>query len=356
MITIDEVILVGGASRVPAIREMLREHQQKMDQKNSTSATTPAVTTPGTIKASVIKDAFPSADDDSNSTNYHQSNNKSSISYTFLNDLCLSVHPMSAVAQGCAVHAALLSHTIPLHEIRSALMLDTCPYSIGVLIRYNNNDEHNEHQESSSYVEIISKDSTLPAANYATFQLADANQRGVTITAVEMIEEDDDEDHNRKTSYNVMGEFTFLLHRLTSQQIATMLPNNIRSIDVGMTLKEDGQFIVSIFDINDPEHVTKRSRFIQEKKKNMESIDLKLPYDDVTAVVDEPFTREQIVLMIVCIVIFILYVVVKISFASFSDDLVSEATAIRTMTTDESSGPVYDLTNNYDYGSEKPEL
>ena len=179
----DEVILIGGATQTPAVRRMLQA-------------------------------LFPRQ------------------------ELCTAVHPMSAVAQGAAIQAAILSGHVPLHELESALMMDSSPHAIGVLT------------ESQDFVEILPKDSPLPAASFATFQLADLQQPGVAVKAVEEIRGSDD------TFYAPLGEFTFLLHRLTESEQKSL--GGHRSVDIGMTLQEDGAFAVSIFDENDPEHVRKK--------------------------------------------------------------------------------------------------
>lgn len=219
--TVHEVILIGGASRVPAVRRLLR-------------------------------DLFPTT------------------------ELCTSIQPDSAVAQGCAVAAALQSKLIPLHELRSAMMLDTIPYPIGVLT------------DNQKFVEILEKGATLPAADYATFTLADVRQRGVTIQAVECVD--------AQPTYVRLGEFTFLLHKLTEAQFGS-LP--FRTIDVGMDLQESGALVVSIFDANDPEHVRKKL----QHENNV-----------VGYKADAAFTGEQIFLVVACVVLFFLYVVAKLFF------------------------------------------
>lgn len=314
VIEIDEVILVGGASRVPSIRSMLREYC--------------------IIKDNNHQEVTPPINHDQGSESSHYSNIP-----VFNNELCLSIHPMSAVAQGCSIHAAMSSKLIPYHELKSALMLDTCPYPIGVLTEDN-------HHNSQHFVEIIEKDTTLPAANYATFYLADINQPGVTIKAVEQIIEEDgvvnNDDDNNNTSlhdkssqqkpqqqkYNFLGEFTFLLHRLTSDQLASLhslektdIPR--RSIDIGMTLKDNGEFIVSIFDSNDPEHIRKRNRYQKENHHNNShrKEQRQVYYNNdasTTKKIDEekdPITWEQIFLIIGCFIMFLVYTVVKIVFA-----------------------------------------
>lgn len=240
----DEVILIGGASRVPAVRLLLSE-------------------------------LFPAV------------------------DLCVAVNAMSAVAQGCAVSAALASRTVPLHEVRSALMLDTSPHAIGVLTRTaSGSDDDGDNPNNGTFVEVLPRDAPLPAAGYATFVLADRLQKGVTLNAVECV---------GNGSYSSLGEFTFLLHRLSKKQLAAL---SVRSIDIGMTLKTNGEFVVSIFDANDPDHARKKERYRRAKGEHENTLSCK---ND--AAVDDHPSIEQISLLVACGVLFLLYAVAKLAFA-----------------------------------------
>ena len=193
-VQMQEVILIGGTTRVPAVRQLLRE-------------IFPPPTPP---------------------------------------ELCYSLNAMSAVSQGAAIKAAMESKLIPLHELRSAMMLDAVPHAIGVLVAGGNSNE---------FVEILHKDASLPANGYATFQLANAQQAGVTVIAVE--------DVGENLPFSKLGDFTFLLHKLTQKQRREL--GDTRSVDIGMTLKENGEFVVSIFDENDPEHVRNKERLQRMK-------------------------------------------------------------------------------------------
>jgi molecular chaperone DnaK (HSP70) len=99
---IDDVILVGGATRVPSVQRTLQE-------------------------------LFPNI------------------------ELCRSVQPDSAVAQGCAIVAAL--EVLPKHELQSALMLDTNPHPIGVYSPPSGDGD----DTPESFVEILPAGAPLPA-------------------------------------------------------------------------------------------------------------------------------------------------------------------------------------------------
>lgn len=262
---IHEVVLVGGSSHIPTVRSMLRRKF-------------PPPTPP---------------------------------------DLCTSISAQTAVAQGLAIQAALVSGVVPLWELRNAMMLDALPHSIGVWVGVSNaggNGEANGapyskgdiiHMQNDSadghYVQILQKDNPLPAKGSATFTLANTTQPGVTIVAVEHIAED---------TFQCMGVFNFLLHRLLDESLST----GVRQVEVGMVLETSGKFVVSIFDEKDPEHRERRRRYRQQK-----AIDEGRDADDVQKYYDEEesngvFSGTEIGLLILCAVMFALYVGARIAF------------------------------------------
>ena len=233
--SIDEVVLVGGATRVPEVRSMLRE-------------------------------IFPHV------------------------ELCTSINADSAVAQGAAIQAALRSGLVPPHELRSALMLDALPHSIGVQL------------DDGTFLAILEKDSPLPCMGYASFTLADVHQPGVRVVAVENVGDD--------LPLEQIGEFTFLLRRLSEEQLAQL--GNKRSVDIGMTMETDGKFIVSIFDPNDPEHLKKKRRY--QKAKAAETGMVLDYHEEAADEVGVTWTREEVRMMVIPILLFVLYVGVKLAF------------------------------------------
>lgn len=232
-IIMNEVILVGGATRVPAVRNMLRQ-------------------------------LFPPPNPA---------------------DLCLSVNAMAAVAQGAAIQAAIQSGRVPQHEVRSAMMLDTVPHAIGVLL-----------PESETFVEIIPRDAPLPAFGAAMFQMASPQQPGVTVVAVEQVEDGQ--------LYPKLGEFTFLLARLPETKVEAL--GEKRSIEIRMSLFESGDFRVSYFDENDPEHAGLKPSACP--KDDSDSPVLAFQQDE------DSFSFEQIMLLVSCIVLLFAYVAAKIYF------------------------------------------
>ena len=235
-VVMNEVILVGGATRVPAVRQMLRE---------------------------IFPPPMPP-------------------------DLCLSVNAMAAVAQGAAIQASIQSGRVPHHEVRSAMMLDSVPHAIGVLLP----------DPYQTFVEIIPRDAPLPASGSAIFYLANVEQPGVSFTAVEQVRESGD-------SYPVLGEFTFLLARLSKDQASVL--QGRRPIEIRMTLEESGKFLVSYYDENDPEHAGLESS--AKVSKGSKDVPVLAFHED-----NESLSWEQIMLIISCAVLFLAYVAARIYF------------------------------------------
>lgn len=233
---ISEVILVGGTTRVPAIRSMIQSFFPKLE-------------------------------------------------------LCTSLNPTSSVALGLAIQAALESKLVPLHELKSALMLDCIPHAIGVVL--GNGD----------FCEIIPRNTPLPAKGEATFTLADTRQAGVTIRAVERLQDGVLEALAKE-------DFTFLLRRLddTKRQ-----PMKYRNIQVGMKVDIHGQFMVSIFDENDPEQVRKRERFERSSSHAKEAAG-ELGYIADLVLAESETTVEQMLLVGTLVAIIVLYIGVKVAF------------------------------------------
>ena len=143
---------------------------------------------------------------------------------------------------------------------------------------------------SGHFVPILDKDTTLPAKGTTTFELANAGQNGVSIIAVENIGQD---------QYQCMGVLNFLLHHLEDC-------GNTRKVEVGMVLKESGQFIVSIFDELDPEHREKGRRYLESKGL----IDNEAFEEEKQGSV----SGNEIGLILFCVAFFALYVTVKVLF------------------------------------------
>ena len=267
---IHEVVLVGGSTHIPTIRSMLRRK-------------------------------FPPP---------------------IPPELCTSLSAETAVAQGLAIQAALLSGLVPLWELRNAMMLDVLPHSIGVWVVNSGWDAKKgapftkgqiiqptkNNQCQGYFVPILLKDAPLPAMGSATFTLASEHQSGVTVIAAEHIGPGD--------IFQCMGVFDFLLHRLTKDNNHN---NNGREVKIGMTLETSGEFIVSIFDEKDPVHREKRRRYLMEKASNERGGDA-TPKDCMDHYLydeekhSESFSRIEITLALICAILFAFYVATKLAF------------------------------------------
>jgi len=291
-VLIHEVVLVGGSTHIPTIRTMLRRK-------------------------------FPPP--------IHP-------------ELCTSISAETAVAQGLAIQAALVSGVVPLWELRNAMMLDVLPHSIGAWVSCaptanggNSGDDGvgngapfskgdimqpnngGNKRDGGHFVPILHKDAPLPAMGSATFGLAAANQSGVTVIAAEHI--------GPGETYQCMGVFDFLLHRLNNEDGSHGQQRKVREIEIGMTLEISGKFIVSIFDKSDPEHREKRRRYLKEKAfrdGNKDENDVVLEEDEVLM---EDYYREEeqrsasfsgteIGLLLFCVILFALYVATRIAFSN----------------------------------------
>jgi molecular chaperone DnaK (HSP70) len=268
---IHEVVLVGGSTHIPTVRSMLRR---------------------------IFPAPTPS-------------------------ELCTSISAETAVAQGLAIQAALLSGLVPLWELRNAMMMDVLPHSIGVWISPRINVNHNDSDDAGGeavvsftkgqiinpntnqdshqgyYVPILEKDSPLPARGSAAFTLADVKQPGVTVIAVEQIGPGD--------IFQCMGVFDFLLCRLEHND-----DSKVRQVKIGMALEESGEFTVSIFDEKDPDHRDKRRRYLMEKALRDGSS------SEEDERMDQKYSRTEISLAIICVISFGLYVATRIAFADIS--------------------------------------
>ena len=266
---IHEVVLVGGSTHIPTIRSMLRRK-------------------------------FPPP---------------------IPPELCTSISAETAVAQGLAIQAALLSGVVPLYEMKNAMMLDVMPHAIGVWVHTGNDElsipytkgqiidpNNDEHQQKGHFMEILQKDTPLPAMGCATFTLANINQTGVTVVAVEHIGPGD--------LYQCMGVFDFLLCRLNDESKDA----KVRNVKIGMTLETSGKFVVSIYDELDPDHRDKLRTYL--KKKIDENNDggisdeyMKQFYEEEDQHRTASCSGTEMALAIFCIVFFALYVAARVAFS-----------------------------------------
>jgi molecular chaperone DnaK (HSP70) len=236
-------------------------------------------------------------------------------------ELCTSISAETAVAQGLAIQAALVSGLVPLWELRNAMMMDVLPHSIGVWVSYievklgagkvapfmKGQIIHPgvDGESQGYYVPILQKDAPLPAMGSAAFTLAAADQPGVTVISVEKIGPGD--------VFQCMGVFDFLLCRLNKGDDS----DKVRQVKIGMTLETSGEFTVSIYDEKDPDHREKRRRYLKEKASQDGSAkdtlkDIECFYEEDEK--DPVCSGTEISLAIFCIISFALYVAARVAF------------------------------------------
>ena len=187
---------------------------------------------------------------------------------TGCSNLC-SVHPLTAVARGTAIHAARISSCVPLHELQSALLLDALPYAIGVLSATDN-----------EFVPVLSQYARIPAQGVVSFELADKWQTGVTVKVVELVEGD---------CFVEIQSFQFLLHRLKPRKLQQI---DTRWIQLQMDFTELGQLVATVIDELDPEH--QRRFLLRPDTSDAETL--------------------PVGLILTCAALAVLYVAVKVAF------------------------------------------
>jgi molecular chaperone DnaK (HSP70) len=218
---------------------------------------------------------------------------------------------------GAATHAAMISRQVPLHEIISALTLDSLPHTIGILTVENDKNSSNIcnlkqlHQVEHAFFPILLKDSPLPSSNYKTFELENPHQKGITVHVVEYVG-----GGVGLHEYEHVGVFTFLLHKLSSTDRHQALnANNKRTVDVAISVDRDGNLGVSIFDWNDPEHLMKLRRYLSKKQEDVVDID-DLVYQKLVENPKGEITVEQMLLILGCCMLIVLYIFVKLLFST----------------------------------------
>ena len=180
-------------------------------------------------------------------------------------------------------------------------MLDALPHAIGVLVQAENGGDE-------AYITILTKDMPLPALNAKPFFLADIEQPGITIVAVE--------DVGDEFPLQRLGEFTFLLHKLTDEQKAEL--GGRRKVEVGFIVDENGKFTVSFFDELDPDHQAKKHKYLEMKRRAGE-LTGNASGDNESSSKHEK-TREELFLSIAVVAVLLLYVAIKLAFSPSPDN------------------------------------
>lgn len=231
---LDEVVMVGGSTKIPPVAAMLRR-------------------------------------------------------VTHRDELC-QVHPLTAVAQGTAIHAARLSNCVPIHELQSALLLDALPYAIGVMVP-SSSTMPSSHLDDCDFVPVLAQYASVPSLGSVKFALADKAQTGVTVPVVERID-----DGTNVPRLEKIQSFQFLLRKLTPEQLRAV---STRYVEIRIQFTEIGQLFVTAVDELDPEH---------QRRYNVQ------PSDDVAAKLVASSDAPPLGLILTTLALAILYIAVKLSF------------------------------------------
>ena len=87
-------------------------------------------------------------------------------------------------------------------------------------------------------------------------------------------------------------------------------------IDIGMVCDINGEFTVSIFDPNDPDHIAKKRKYQRAQQKISDT-----DFDDTEEDTKDSITpAEQLLLMAGLIFVFVLYVAVKLTFHEITEE------------------------------------
>jgi molecular chaperone DnaK (HSP70) len=215
-------------------------------------------------------------------------------------ELC-QVHPLTAVAQGAAIHAARLSSCVPARELRSALLLDALPYAIGVKMAPPPTASASPalalppSENRSFFVPVLAQYASVPATGSVRFALANKEQTGVTVPVVECI--DDSGGHRQ---FETIETFQFLLRKLSMEELQSL---SERFVEIRIRFTELGQLIVTAVDEHDPDH-RRKYQLVGDADDEGRSKELPRPSEDA----------PPVGLIVTAVSLAILYVAVKLAF------------------------------------------
>ena len=114
------------------------------------------------------------------------------------------------------------------------------------------------------------------------------------------------------------------MHRLSKAQKEELIQDHggHRTVEIGMSLKNNGEFRVSVFDERDPEHIQKKKiwqefhRNLAASASNEEEEDYTLDYAPVKPLdlwqASQGITREEAWLILLCSMLFVFYILIKL--------------------------------------------
>lgn len=246
-LSVDEVVLVGGSSRVPCVRAALRR---------------------ALGKAGI--------------TAFAPDGPK---------ELCTSLNPEEVVAEGLAIRGAVLSG-VSTGKLKELLMMDCVNNAIGVMTWEASNHSDNSVLSTDStnvdtpgtriFNSILHKGMSIPAKNTMRFPLADPNQKFVSLDIFEEVEEckRKSEANASKEIFDDVGDFemTYTYHVVATADIAVPMIHSVHSSDTGavditFTMTTDGILQFNVVRVEDPAHGDASA-----SKTNMSSINMLIVY------------------------------------------------------------------------------
>ena len=244
---VDEVVLVGGSSRVPCVRAALRR---------------------ALGKAGIV-----------------------SFGPDGPKELCTSLNPEEVVAEGLAIRGAVLSG-VSTGKLKELLMMDCVNNAIGVMTwEASNNADNSVLSTDSTNVDtlgtrifnsILHKGMSIPAKNTMRFPLADPNQKFVSLDIFEEVEEckRKSETNASKEIVDDVGDFemTYTYHVVATADITVPKTHSTHSsdsgaVDITFTMTPDGILQFNVVRVEGPVHDDASA-----SKTNMSSINMLLVY------------------------------------------------------------------------------
>lgn len=214
---IDEVVLVGGSSRIPALRSAVRSAMRDVMSKD---------------KEEVGKEV----------------------------EFCSSISPDEAVAQGLAVRGAIIAGQ-NMGRLKDVLMMDMLPNAIGVMAWKKRNEGQEQGEESREFNAVLYKGDRIPASDKRRFQVFDVKQKFVSVDIYEEVEEynvcvkekegkEKEEGLELVTRHALIGTYDFKIPRsVVLMEGSAAAAAASMFITVRMTMNAEGELH---FEVEDP--------------------------------------------------------------------------------------------------------
>jgi molecular chaperone DnaK (HSP70) len=168
---LDEIVLVGGCSRIPSVRAAIRRACR--DSRQTKFCRLKADLTDG---GAILTDMGDKKD---------RNNTTLMGEEQFAFELCCGVNPETVVAEGLAIRGAVLSG-VKSSKLQNLLMMDCLAMSIGVLCW---SSDSTGKDDDRFFDAVLNKGNKIPAKGVKRFQLSKECKRFVSLDIYEEIEE-----------------------------------------------------------------------------------------------------------------------------------------------------------------------